>query len=175
MADGVTKIRGFTSYTMTADTGAGVTWGEIGFTNTGASANFAATNPDNAIYSLIGLLKNDYQPNARFLCPRSVITAIRKMKDANGLSLWQPSMVLGNPEVIAGYPVTRAEDVAAMSANSFSLWFGDFSQAYQIVQRLGMRVLRDIYTQKPYVTFYTRQRSGGGVINFEAIKALKFI
>ena len=172
---GAAKIRGFTSYTMAADSGAGVTWGTVGFTNTGTSGGFAATNGDNAIYDLIGLLKNDYLPNARFVTRRAIITAVRKMKDANGMSLWQPSMVLGNPEVIAGYPLTRAEDIPALAANSFSLWFGDFKEAYQIVDRQGIRVMRDPFTNKPFILFYTTKRTGGGLVNFEAIKALKFI
>jgi HK97 family phage major capsid protein len=68
----------------------------------------------------------------------------------------------------------RAEDMPALGANSLSLSFGDFREAYQIVDRQGIRVLRDPYTAKPYIKFYTTKRTGGGVVNFEAIKHLKF-
>jgi HK97 family phage major capsid protein len=83
-------------------------------------------------------------------------------------------LLLGTPETLLGYPLIRAEDMPALANGSKSLAFGDFAQAYQIVDRQGMRVLRDPYTAKPYVKFYTTKRTGGGVVNFEAIKLLSF-
>lgn len=168
------KIRGITSYTTAADSGAGVTWGQIGYVASGASGAFGASNPADKIFDLIGTVKDAYLMNSRFLTRRSVVTAIRKMKDGQGNYLWQPSLVMGQPEMIAGYPITRAEDLPALAANSLSLYFGDFSAAYQIVDRQGMRTMRDPYTSKPFVKFYTTRRVGGGVVNFEAIKAMKF-
>jgi HK97 family phage major capsid protein len=167
------KIRGITSYTTSADTGS-VSWGTIGHIATGASGAFASTNPADKLYDLIGALKQAYLPNARFLTRRSVITLIRKFKDGTGNYLWQPSFVAGVPETIMGYPVTRAEDMPAVASNSLSMAFGDFAQGYQIVDRQGIRVLRDNLTSKPYVKFYTTKRVGGGVLNYEAIKVLKF-
>jgi HK97 family phage major capsid protein len=73
-----------------------------------------------------------------------------------------------------GHPVIRMEDMPALAANSLSLAFGDMARAYQIVDRQGIRVLRDQYTSKPFVKFYTTKRTGGGVVNFEAIKFMKF-
>lgn len=174
--NGATKIRGFTSYTTALDSGAGVAWGSIGHVMSGASADFvaAASFPADKIFDLIGTLKEAYLQNARFVTRRSVITKMRKLKDTTGQFLWQPSLVLGNPESFAGYPITRAEDMPALAADSLSLAFGDFRAAYQIVDRQGIRVLRDNLTSKPYVKFYTTKRVGGGVINFEAIKLMKF-
>lgn len=169
------RIRGFMlGYTQTADSGSGVTWGEIGYKATGVSAGFAASNPADNLVDLVGLLKNDYLANAKFYTRRSVITLIRKFKDGTGNYLWQPSMVAGTPEMIMGYPVVRMEDISAVAANSYSLAFGDLMQAYQIVDRQGIRVLRDPFTSKPFIKFYTTKRTGGGVQNFEAIKLLKF-
>jgi len=168
------KIRGITSYTTDADTGSGVAWGKIGHLITGASGDFPTTNPADKIHDLIGLLKAAYLPNARFLTRRKVITKIRKFKDGTGNYLWQPSFVLGVPETIMGYPVARAEDMPDLGAGSLSLAFGDFAEAYQIVDRSGIRVLRDPYTSKPFVKFYTTKRVGGGVVNFDAVKFLKF-
>lgn len=174
--NGATNIRGFASYDVAADSGAGVDWGKIGYVKSGASADFvaAASYPADKIFDLIGLVKEAYLPNSRFVTRRSVITKMRKLKDTVGQFLWQPSLVLGNPETFAGYPITRAEDVPALAANSLSLWFGDFAAAYQIVDRIGIRVMRDPYTAKPYVLFYTTKRTGGGMVNFEAIKAMLF-
>jgi HK97 family phage major capsid protein len=175
--NGTAKIRGFVGgYTAASDSGSGVTWGQIGYTATGVSGDFAATGsaPGDAIHSIVGLLKNDYLDNAKFVTRRAVITKIRKLKDGQGNYLWQPSFVMGQPESLVGYPVVRAEDMPALAANSYSLAFGDFAQAYQIVDRMGIRVLRDPYTSKPFIKFYTTKRVGGGVVNFEAIKLLKF-
>jgi HK97 family phage major capsid protein len=167
------RIRGITSYTTAADTGT-VAWGQIGHIVTGTSSDFPASNPADKIHDLMGTLKNAYLPNARFLTRRTVITKIRKFKDGMGNYLWQPSFVLGVPETIMGHPVSRAEDMPALGNGSLSLAFGDFAQAYQIVDRQGIRVLRDPYTAKPYIKFYTTKRVGGAVVNFEAVKFLKF-
>ncbi len=170
------KIRGFMlGYTQTSDSGSGVTWGEVGYVGTGTSADFPTSNPGDKIYDIIGLLKNDYLTNAKFFTRRSVITKIRKFKVGTGESLWNPSFVAGLSETIAGFPVVRMEDISALGASSYSLAFGDLAQAYQIVDRQGIRVLRDPFTSKPFVKFYTTKRTGGGLVNFEAIKLMKFI
>jgi HK97 family phage major capsid protein len=170
------KIRGFMlGYPVLSDAGSGVAWGSMGFMGTGASADFAATNPVNNLHDIIGLLKNDYLQNAKFYTRRSVITKIRKFKDTTGQSIWMPPSGAGYTETIMGYSIVRMEDISALAANSYSLAFGDLKQAYQIVDRSGIRVLRDPFTSKPYIKFYTTKRTGGGVVNFEAMKLLKFI
>lgn len=168
------KIRGLTSYATAADDGSGVAWGTFGHVATGQNGGFATSNPGDKIFDLIGTVKDAYLANSRFLTRRSVITAIRKFKDGQGNYLWQPSFVLGTPETIAAYPVTRAEDMPALATGALSMAFGDFREAYQIVDRQGIRVLRDPYTAKPYIKFYTTKRTGGGAVNFEAVKFMKF-
>lgn len=168
------KIRGLTSYDTLADDGSGVAWGKIGHVLSGANGAFASSNPFDRVHSLVGALKSAYLGNARFLARRSVITAMAKIKDGNGNYIWMPSLVAGQPETLMGYPVTRAEDLPALATGSLSLAFGDFMQAYQIVDRQGMRVTRDNLTSKPFVKFYTTKRVGGGVLNFEAVKLMKF-
>lgn len=170
---GALQPRGFCSYTTAADDGSGVTWGTLGHVVSGANGDFASANPGDKIFDLIGLVKDGYLPASRFVTRRAVITKIRKFKVGTGEYLWQPSFVAGTPETIAGFPVTRAEDMPALATGSLSLAFGDFGQGYQIVDRQGVRVLRDPYTDKPYVKFYTTKRTGGAVVNFEAIKFMK--
>jgi HK97 family phage major capsid protein len=170
--DGVNKPKGFLSYTNVAN--ASWTWGNIGYLATGVSAAFAASNPSDVLVSLIYTLKQGYRANANWVLNRNVQSDIRKFKDANGLYLWQPSLMAGQPSTLLGYPVTESEDMPSLAANSFSIAFGDFKRGYLVVDRLGIRVLRDPYTAKPYVLFYTTKRVGGGVQNFEAIKLLKF-
>jgi HK97 family phage major capsid protein len=169
------RIRGFIGgYTVAADSGSGVTWGTIGYLGTGTNADFPASNPADKLYDLVGLLKNAYLPNSRFFTRRSVITKIRKFKDGVGNYLWQPSFALGTPETVMGYPVARMEDVPTLANGSLSLAFGDLAETYTIVDRQGIRVLRDPFTAKPYIKFYTTWRTGGGVVNFESMKLLKF-
>jgi HK97 family phage major capsid protein len=81
---------------------------------------------------------------------------------------------LGATQTLLGYPITEIEDMPDMAADSFSIAFGDFARGYLIVDRAGVRVLRDPYSAKPYVLFYVTKRVGGGVQNFDAIKVLKF-
>jgi HK97 family phage major capsid protein len=175
---GATKIRGITSYPALADTGAGVTWGSIGYIATGTSSAFGTTVATQAdkLIDLMGLLKQAYLPNARWAASRAVLTLIRKFKIAASTDayVWSPGLGVGIPETILGYPVSRMEDMPALGADSLSMAFGDFRAAYQIVDRVGIRVLRDPFTAKPFVKFYTTKRTGGGVVNFEAIKLMKF-
>ncbi|MDP1670771.1 MAG: phage major capsid protein, partial [Alphaproteobacteria bacterium] len=170
--DGVSKPKGFLSYTNVAN--ASWTWGNVGYLATGVSGAFAASNPSDALVNLIYTLKQGYRSNADWVLNRNVQADIRKFKDANGLYLWQPSLQAGQPSTLLGYPVTESEDMPSLGTNSFSIAFGDFKRGYLVVDRLGIRVLRDPITAKPYVLFYTTKRVGGGVQNFEAIKLLKF-
>lgn len=170
--DGVNKPKGFLAYTNVAN--ASWTWGNMGYLATGVSAAFAASNPSDILVNLIYSLKQGYRANANWVLNRNVQADIRKFKDANGMYLWQPSVQAGQPSLLLGYPVAESEDMPNIAANSFSIAFGDFKRGYLIVDRLGIRVLRDPYTAKPYVLFYTTKRVGGGVQNFEAIKLVKF-
>jgi HK97 family phage major capsid protein len=175
---GATKIRGFTSYTTAADSGSGVTWGQIGYVATGTSSAFGTTVATQAdkLIDLMGLLKQAYLPNARWAASRAVLTLIRKFKigATTDAYVWSPGLGVGIPETILGFPVSRMEDMPALGSDSLSMAFGDFRAAYQIVDRIGIRVLRDPFTSKPFVKFYTTKRTGGGVVNFEAIKLMKF-
>ncbi|MEN6535634.1 MAG: phage major capsid protein [Bryobacteraceae bacterium] len=169
------KIRGFVSgYPYATDSGAGVAWGSVGYVATGVDADFAASAKGDKLYDVMGMLKNDYLSGAAWFAKRLTITVIRKFKDGQNNYLWQPSFVAGQPETIMGFPVARMEDMPTIASQSYSLGFGNLKEAYTIVDRQGIRVLRDPYTAKPYVKFYTTWRTGGGMVNFEALKLLKF-
>ncbi len=105
---------------------------------------------------------------------RKTQAAIRKLKDADGNYLWQPAAVAGGRATLMGFPLVEAEDMPDIAADRYSVAFGDFRRGYLIVDRMGVRVLRDPYSAKPYVLFYTTKRVGGGVQDFDAIKLLKF-
>jgi HK97 family phage major capsid protein len=105
---------------------------------------------------------------------RKTQSAIRKFKDTNGNYLWQPPAGAGQTATLMSFPVVEAEDMPDIGASSLSIAFGDFRRGYLVVDRAGVRVLRDPYSAKPYVLFYTTKRVGGGVQDFDAIKLLKF-
>ena len=172
--DGVNKPKGFLSYT-TAATDDGVrAFGTIEHVATGVSANFAAADPADILIDLVHALRPVYRKGAVFMMNTNLLAIIRKFKDANGDYLWRPGLADGGPATLMGYPVIEAEDMPDMAAGSLSVAFGNFQKAYTITDRMGTRILRDPYSNKPYVHFYATKRVGGGVVNSEAVKLLKF-
>ncbi len=170
--DAVNKPRGFLNYPTIAETS--WTWGNLGYTATGVSGALPASNPSDVLVDTVFSVKAGYRQNASWVMNRKTQGAIRKLKDVDGNYLWQPSAVAGGKATLMGFPVVEAEDMPNIAANSMSAAFGDFSRGYLIVDRIGVRVLRDPYSAKPYVLFYTTKRVGGGVQDFDAIKLLKF-
>lgn len=169
--DGVKKPRGFLAYDTVAN--ASYTWGKLGFVISGGAAGFASANPADAIIDLYYALKAGYRNGASFLTSDAVMKDIRKFKDGQGNYLWAPPTGPDMPATILGKPVVTDDNMPALGSNAFPMAFGNFQRGYLIVDRMGVRVLRDPYTNKPYVHFYTTKRVGGGVQNFEAIKLLK--
>ena len=169
--DGVNKPKGFLAYTITAN--AGQVWGEVGYVASGAAGAFATTDPVDRLIDLVYAPKAQYRQNARFAMNRKSVSAVRKLKDADGRYIWQPSDS-GVGATILGYPITELEDMPDIAANAHAIAFGDFARFYLIVDRAGVRVLRDPYSAKPYVLFYVTKRVGGGVQNFDAVKVMKF-
>lgn len=170
--DGTNKPKGFLAYTTVAD--ATATWGQIGYVASGAAGAFTGTTPADRLLDLIYAPKAQYRPNGRFEMNRKTVSTVRKFKDADNNYIWQPAGRPGETASLLGYPVTEIETMPDIAANSLSIAFGDFQRGYLIVDRAGVRVLRDPYSAKPYVLFYTTKRVGGGVQNFDAIKVMKF-
>lgn len=168
--NGVNKPRGFLTYAS------GTTLpGTIERFDTGANGAFAAapSGGDVLINALYGL-KQQYRANATWFMNRATLKLARKLKDSDGAYLWSPGIAAGQPATMLGYPVASFEDMPDPATDSLSIAVGDMREAYQIVDRLGIRTLRDPYSAKPYVEFYTTKRVGGDVVNFEAIKLIEF-
>lgn len=170
--DGVDKPKGFLAYPTVAD--ASWSWGNIGTLKTGVAAAFAASNPADILVDLVYSLKAGYRQNAAFVMNRKTQAVLRKFKDANGQYLWQPPVSAGAPATLLGFPLAEAEDMPNIAADAVAVAFGDFRRGYLVVDRAGVRILRDPYSAKPHVLFYTTKRVGGGVQDFAAIKGLKF-
>lgn len=171
---GVGQPRGLATYTTAATADATRAWGSFEHVKSGASADFHTTQFD-PVVELIGAMKEHFLPNAQFCMTRGVRTKARKLKESTtNRYLWEPGMQAGSPDRLMGYPVRTDEYMPVLAADSLSLAFGDFRQAYTIVDRIGIRTLRDPYTAKPYIVFYSTKRTGGGAMNYEAVKFLKF-
>ena len=123
---------------------------------------------------MIGKLKAAYRGGSVWMMNKAVMFEVLKLKDTTGQYLWQPSLQEGFPIRLLGFGVVEAEDMPSKAANALSIAFGNFKRGYTIVDRFGTRMLRDPYTNKPYVGFYTTKRVGGGLVNSEAIKVIKF-
>ncbi len=172
--NGVGQPRGMTDYPTAATNDDTRPWGTIEHINTGANGGFHTTKAD-PLQDLLGAFRDVYLQNATWVMRREVRTAIRKLKESTSdRYLWEPSLQAGQPDRLLGYAARVDQYMPALGTGSLSLAFGDFREAYTVVDRMGIRVLRDPFTAKPYVKFYTTRRVGGGVVNFEAIKFLRF-
>lgn len=175
--NGAAKPRGFLTYdTVENDNWE---WGKLGYKATGVSGNFAdsSANPGAETTNIVDLvysLKPVFRRNARFTMNRKTVSSIMKLRDAEGRQLWSSGLRDGQPDRLMGYPIYEMEDMPDIAANSLSVAFGDFQRGYIIVDRIGVRVLRDPFSAKPYVQFYTTKRVGGGIGHYDAIKLLKF-
>lgn len=170
--DGINKPRGFLAYPIVADRDRGGF--QIGAIYTGARGAFPAVDPHHVLINLVYALKAQYRGNGTFVMNRATQSVIRKMKDADGNYLWQPAAQPGAPSTLMGFPLVECEDMPDIAPGAPAIAFGDFERGYLIVDRIGIKVLRDPYSAKPYVLFYTTTRVGGGVRDFEAIKVLRF-
>ena len=180
--DGVMQPRGFMSYAADAVTtdDAGRNWGVLQYVPSGASGGFptlsgvpGASDPD-ALINLMHKLKPEFRANAVWAMNRETAGVVRKLKDGDGRYLWMESLTEGGRPILLGHPVEFLEDMPDVGSDAFAIAFGDFMAGYLIVDRLGIRVIRDAVTNKPYVGLYTIKRTGGDVVNFDAIKLLKF-
>ncbi len=175
---GANQPRGLHSYgwvaNATYEAAPATYWGKFGYVATGAAGNWATSNPGDALFDVENALRPAARTNAAWLINRPLIAEIRKFKDSTGNYLWERSLTAGKPATLLTYPVYADDYMPAKAANSYSLALGDWAKTYLILDRLGSTVLRDPFTAKPYVLFYTRKRVGGGVKEFQYAKFLKF-
>jgi len=155
-----------------AEGGTNATKHPLGAIKVVKSGNASAVTADSVI-DLVYSLPAEYSQGAGFMMNRKTLAAVRKLKDGQGNYLWQPSYQQDQPSTLCGYPVYEVADMPDVAANSLCIAFGDFLRAYLILDRKGVSILRDPYTNKPFVQFYTTKRVGGGVDNPEACVLLK--
>jgi HK97 family phage major capsid protein len=164
--NGTNRPKGFLAYTNVAD--ASWSWGNLGYIATGTAGAFPASNPADKLMDLAYALKSGYRQNALWTMNRKTQSVIRKFKDGQGNYLWQPALSAGASATLLGFPVTEVEHMPDIATDTFALGFGNFARGYLIVDRVGVRIIRDPYSSKPYV-LVLHDKTRGRRVEFEAI------
>lgn len=168
--NGVGKPTGILAYTTTSTS---YNPRNVQVINSGTQGAFTYAG----IANVQNALKEPYQANATFLVKRSSFGSILNIKtgisgDNRPIFNMMYDKNAGIAFSIMGRPVMFADDVPAVANDVNAMIYGDIRSAYTVVDRIGLRVLRDPYSAKPYVQFYTTKRVGGDVVNAEAVKIL---
>jgi HK97 family phage major capsid protein len=171
---GVNRPKGFLAAPVSMSFDGVRPFGTLQYLPSGAAGAFAGTNPQDRLIDLVQALRPPYRQGAVFVMNSATAARIRKFKTSDGAFLWQPGLVSGQPDTLLGYPLVEAEDMPDIAADSFSIAFGNFRAGYLIAERTETQILRDPFTNKPFVHFYATKRIGGQVSNSEAIKLMKF-
>lgn len=169
---GTNQPRGFLSAPKSEDFDGDRPFGTLQFVASGAASTFG-TAPDSTLIDLVHTLKAGHRQGASWVMNSATLAAVRKLKTADGAFLWQPGLVEGQPDRLLGYPVVEAEDMPDIAADAFPIAFGNFRAGYLIAERTATQILRDPFTNKPFVHFYATKRVGGQVLDSAAIKLLK--
>ena len=167
--DGTKKPKGFLAYESTDETDKVRAFGKLQHIVSGEATAVTA----DAIIKLIYTLRKAHRTGAKFMMNNNSLFAIRLLKDSEGNYLWRPGLELGQPSSLAGYGIAENEQMPDIAADAKAIAFGNFKRGYTIVDRIGTRILRDPYTNKPFVGFYTTKRTGGMLVDSQAIKLLK--
>lgn len=177
--DGVMQPKGFLSETM-LETGpvrtSVIGYRKVGWTKTGVNGGYAAApNGGDVFLDVISKLPSELRQGATFAMNQTTLAATRKLKDSNGNYLFIPDFATNPNGSILGYGIVELNDMDNIAQDKYSVAFANWGEAYTILDhRVGIRTLRDPYTGKPYVSFYTTKRVGGQMVNFQAIHLIKF-
>ncbi|WP_417819054.1 phage major capsid protein [Tritonibacter scottomollicae] len=169
---GIDQPEGFLNAPATTAEDAARPFGTLQYLASGDAGGFDA-NPDARLIDLVHTLKAGHRQGASFVMNSATLAEVRKLKSADGAFLWQPGLVEGQPDRLLGYPVVEAEDMPDIAAGTYPIAFGNFRHGYLIAERSATQVLRDPFTNKPFVHFYATKRVGGQVLDSNAIKLLK--
>ena len=168
LGNGTNKPKGILAYDLDAAADKDRVFGKLQKLVSGAAGSFTGDNLIDLIYST----KKGYRKNAQFMMNTLTLCKARKLKDSEGNYLWQPGLQAGQPSTLLSHAVAENEDMPDAEADANAILFGDFKRGYAVVDRFGTRVLRDPFTNKPNVGFYTTKRVGGMLLDSNAIKVL---
>jgi HK97 family phage major capsid protein len=170
---GTNQPKGFLQAPVAATGDAARAFGTLQYLASGDDGDFGS-DPDERLIDLVQSLRAPYRQGAVWVMNAATVARIRKFKTAEGAFLWQPSLAAGQADSLLGYPVIESEDMPDIAANALAIAFGNFRAGYLIAERSETAILRDPYSNKPFVNFYATKRLGGCVSNSEAIKLMKF-
>ncbi len=168
--NGVNKPSGILNYVTGGTMAATHPFGAIAATTV---AGAAAVTGDELLDLVYAMPDERSTGMSKFFMNKTSLAKVRKLKDGQNNYLWAPSYAEGQPSTLLGYPVVNVPGMPAMTTGNISILFGDMEKTYLVIDRVGLRVLRDPFTNKPFVGFYTTKRVGGGVQNPEYMKAIK--
>lgn len=171
--DGLEKPRGFLNYPTASTDDATRAFGTLQAISTGVADGFSSTGPGDVMMDIYYSMKKRHRNNSTWLMASPSVGTIRQFKSGDGDYLWQPGLAMGTPSTFLSRPIETDENMPAIAASAFPIALGDWKRGYLILDRIGVRVLRDAYTNKPYVHFYTTKRVAGAVVNSQAIKLLQ--
>ena len=167
IGDGIKKPKGFLSYDTDDKKDKERDWGKLQKITAGA----AAISADD-IVSIIYSLRKPYRAGSKFMLNNQSLLAVRLLKDDKGNYIWQPGLQVGQPSLLSGFAVAENEQMPDIGDAKAPIAFGNFKRGYYIFDRIGIRMLRDPYTKKPFVGFYTTKRVGSMLHDSNAIKLL---
>ena len=170
---GVNRPRGFLSYPTSSALDSVRAFGTLQHQSTGVSGAFGV-DAGSQLIDFVHALRPAYRQGASFVMNSKTLATIRKLKDNDGNFLWRPGLGEGQPQALLGYPVVEAEDMPDIAADALAVAFGNFRAGYVIAEAAATRILRDPFSNKPFVHFYATKRVGGAVVDSQAIKLLKF-
>ncbi len=170
--NGANRPRGFLAGAPSAADDATRAFGTLQFLGSGNATGLGA-QPEERLIDLVHALKAGHRQGASWVMNAATLAEVRKLKTADGAFVWQPGLVEGQPDRLLGYPVVEAEDMPDIAANATPIAFGNFRAGYLIAERSATSILRDPFTNKPFVHFYATKRIGGQVLDSDAIKLLK--
>jgi HK97 family phage major capsid protein len=169
---GVNQPKGFLTAPTTDEADAIRAFGTLQYVESGDALGFDV-NPELKLIDLVHSLKAGHRQGASWVMNSATLSEVRKLKAADGSFLWQPGLMEGQPNRLLGYPVVEAEDMPDIAADAFPIAFGNFRAGYLIAERSATSILRDPFTNKPFVHFYATKRIGGQVLDSDAIKLMK--
>ncbi len=169
---GVNQPEGFLNTVKATAADNSRAFGAVQYIGTGSATGLGSAL-DTKLIDLIHAMKSGHRQGACFVMNATTLAAVRKLKTTDGAFVWQPGLTEGQPNRLLGYPVIEAEDMPDVAGGAFPIAFGNFRDGYLIAERSATRVLRDPFTNKPFVHFYATKRIGGKVLDSNAIKLLK--
>jgi HK97 family phage major capsid protein len=171
---GAAQPKGFLTYPVATTGDATRPFGTLQYVPSGAAGAFAGTNPQDRLVDMVHALRTPYRQGAVWVMNSNTVATVRKFKDSTGDFIWKPGLLDGQASTLLGYPVIEVDAMPDIGANSLSIGFGQFRSAYVVAERGETAVLRDPYSNKPFVHFYATRRVGGALVNSEALKLMRF-